>query len=457
VTGADRAAVSRALGRWDLVLLKIVAIVNVNNVPPTAVYGRVSLVLWPLAFVVFFVPEAVAVLALSRRYPGEGGVYLWTRREFGEAHGFLSGWCYWTNNLFYVPVLLVYMAGIFAFSGGAGTAALVEQKAFVAPVAFGWLALITILNVRGLGVGKWVQNIGGVGTALTVLLVLVAAGVTWAHGHAAVPPAVTGLGWELAANFSVMCYAFIGIELASTMGDEIRNPARDLRPAILIAGGVALASYVLVTAAVQALVPIGQLGAIQGIMQAVSSSATDSGLTWIVAPIAVLMGLSIGGATSAWFAGSSRIPFVAGLTSALPPVLGRVHPRWHSPYVALITCAVLASVLTLMSLVGSTVGEAFQILLKASIVIQLVPFVYLFLALARLGGVGLWARGAGWVGLAATVFGMIAAFIPTADVADPMIFEAKMVAGVSVPTGIGWYLFRRAGRKAAAAGGPVGR
>ncbi len=452
MTGADRTAVSRALGRWDLVLLKIVAIVNVNNVTPTAVYGRVSLVLWPLAFAAFFVPEAVAVLTLARRYPGEGGIYLWTRKEFGEAHGFLSGWCYWTNNLFYVPVLLVYMAGIFAFGGGAGTAGLVDQKGFVAAVAFGWLGLITFLNVRGLGVGKWVQNLGGIGTALTVVLVLLAAGVTWARGQASIPPLATGVGWDLAANFSVMCFAFIGIELASTMGDEIRDPARDLRPAIFIAGAVALLSYELVTAAVQALVPIAKLGVIQGIMQAVSASAVDARLTWIVAPIAILMGLSIGGATSAWFAGSSRIPFVAGLSSALPAALGRVHPRWHSPYVALITCAALAGLLTLMSLVGSTVGEAFQILLKASIVIQLIPFVYLFLALARLSGVGPGARAAGWIGLVTTVFGMVAAFIPTADVESPLTFEVKMALGVVVPTAIGWYLFRRARSQAVVAG-----
>ena len=115
---ADRSSVPRTLGRWDLVLLKIVAIVNINNVPPVAVYGWTSLGLWVLAFATFFVPEAIAVLALARRYPGEGGIYLWTRREFGELHGFLSGWCYWTNNLFYVPVLLIYMAGILAFAAG---------------------------------------------------------------------------------------------------------------------------------------------------------------------------------------------------------------------------------------------------------------------------------------------------------------------------------------------------
>ena len=119
----DGARIERTLGRWDLVLLKVVAIVNINNVPPVAVYGWFSLVLWALAFVCFFIPEAVAVMVLGRRYPGEGGIYLWTRKEFGDAHGFLSGWCYWTNNLFYIPVLLVYMSGIFAFAGGEARAA----------------------------------------------------------------------------------------------------------------------------------------------------------------------------------------------------------------------------------------------------------------------------------------------------------------------------------------------
>lgn len=83
--------VLRALGRFDLILLNIVAVVNINGVPPTAVYGQAAVLLWVLAFLVFFVPEAVAVLEFSRRYPGEGGVYLWTRKSFGDGHGFLSG------------------------------------------------------------------------------------------------------------------------------------------------------------------------------------------------------------------------------------------------------------------------------------------------------------------------------------------------------------------------------
>src|SRR5262245_2789792 len=343
-------AVPRTLGRRDLVLLKIVAIVNINNVPPVAVYGWASLLLWVLAFAAFFVPEAVAVMTFSRRYPGEGGIYLWTRREFGDAHGFLSGWCYWTNNLFYVPLLLVYMAGILAFAGGSARAdALVSQKMFVGAVAFGWLALIAGANIRGLAVGKWIQNIGGLGAFLSIGLVLIAAGAVWASGVGVRAPSLTGVSWEMTTSFAVMCNALVGIELASTMGDEIRDPDRDLGPAIAIAGAVSIVAYLLVTGAVLLLVPVDQLGVIQGVMQAVDRGARAAGVGWIVAPLAVVMGLATGGAASAWFAGSSRVPFVAGLTSALPASLGRVHPRWHSPHVALASCALLAAIFTAFS------------------------------------------------------------------------------------------------------------
>jgi glutamate:GABA antiporter len=443
----DRVAIPRTLGRWDLVLLKVVAIVNINNVPPVAVFGWTSLLLWVLAFVTFFVPEAVAVLTLSRRHPGEGGIYLWTREEFGDAHGFLSGWCYWTNNLFYVPVLLVYMAGILAFAGGeARAAALVNQRLFVAAVSFGWLALIGGANVRGLSVGKWIQNIGGGSAFLSVGLVLAAAVATRANGVAAQPPALTRVTWEMTTSFAVMCNALVGIELASTMGDEIRNPRRDLGPAIAIAGVVSIASYLLVTGAVLWLVPVDRLGVIQGVMQAVAAGANAAHIGWIVIPLAIVMGLATGGAASAWFAGSSRIPFVAGLTNALPAALGRVHPRWGSPHVALVTCATLAAIFTAFSLIGSNVAEAYQVLLKAAVVIQLVPFVYLFLALTRASSVSHAARTAGLVGLGTTVVSLIAAFLPTADVTSVALFETKMVISVIAPTTLGWVLFRRAQR-----------
>lgn len=438
----------RTLGLRDLVLLKVVAVVNISLVAPVAGYGRVAHALWIAAFFAFFIPEAVAVVTFARRYPGEGGIYLWTRREFGELHGFISGWCYWTNNLFYIPMQLVYIAGVAAFAGGASSSTLVHQKWYVSSVAFGWLALMAGLNILGLGAGKWIQNVGAIGTGLCVSLIMFAGFGSWTAGTALMPPPATAAGLELFTAFSVMCFTFVGFELASTMGDEMENPRRDLPRAILIAGAITLVSFIGVTAALQALVPAGEIDAIQAVMKAMANGAQALGAGWLVAPMALIVALSIGGGASAWFAGSSRVPFVAGLDHALPPALGRVHPRWGSPYVALLTNAGLSAVFIVFTLVGSSVGEAYQILLKAGVVIQLIPFGYMFAALMRLDGASPFARTAGLVGLLTSIIGIAAAFIPTGDVDSIMMFETKMLLGVVVPNLIGLALFVRSKRSA---------
>jgi hypothetical protein len=120
-----------------------------------------------------------------------------------------------------------------------------------------------------------------------------------------------------------------------------------------------------------------------------------------------------------------------------------VHPRWHSPYLALTTCAVFAAFFTCWSLVGSGVAEAYQLLLKSAVIIQLIPFIYLFVGLMRLDAVGAPSRVAGLVGALATLGSIVAAFIPTADVTSVVWFEVKLALGVVGPVAIGWILFRR--------------
>jgi hypothetical protein len=142
-------------------------------------------------------------------------------------------------------------------------------------------------------------------------------------------------------------------------------------------------------------------------------------------------------------AGSSHIPFVAGLTSALPAALGRVRSRWHSAQVALATCSVLAALFNCWSLVGSGVAEAYQRLLKSAAVIQLIPFIHLFVGLIKLDDAGASSRVAGLVGALVTLGSIVAAFIPAADVTSVAWFEAKLVLGVAGPVAVGSILFRR--------------
>jgi len=74
-----------------------------------------------------------------------------------------------------------------------------------------------------------------------------------------------------------MCFAFMGLELASTMGSEMRHPERDLPRAALAAGAVTLVAYIALTWALQVLLPLREIGAIQGVVQGVAQGAERFG------------------------------------------------------------------------------------------------------------------------------------------------------------------------------------
>src|ERR1700748_2715342 len=176
---ANPTNLKRVLGRWDLVLLFVVAVFNLNVVPSIAANGGVTVWLWIIALLLFFWPQGIAVIELAHRYPGEGGVYLWAKEVFGDFHGFLSGWCYWTNNMMYVPTVMLYFVGVAVFSLGPGHAALADNKGFTVPASLALLALLVVLNIVGLGVGKWINNVGSIGTIVAGGLLIALGPVLW--------------------------------------------------------------------------------------------------------------------------------------------------------------------------------------------------------------------------------------------------------------------------------------
>ena len=390
----------RALGRWDLVALFVVAIFNLNVVPSIAANGGVTLWLWLIALVFFFWPQGIAVLELAHRYPGEGGVYLWAKEVFGDFHGFLSGWCYWTNNMMYVPTVMLYFVGVSVFVLGPGHESLADNKAFTVIASVVLFVLLVVLNIRGLGVGKWVNNLGGIGTGIAAA-VLVGLGLVMCMRFGT---SVTGSDFRIPADprfvlnsFGVICFGLVGLELASVMGDEIREPQKNLPGAVAWGGVLSGALYILATLTLLVAVSRNEISVLQGIVQAVSHMAARVGVAWIVAPFALMLSISIAGIGSAWLAGSARIPFVAGLDSYLPEWLGRIHPRYGTPYAALILHAVVSVMLVGLNFLGGSVQETFQKLLSLAVVLQLNPFLYMLLRcsgwrLARRTGKGATAK-----------------------------------------------------------------
>jgi len=428
----------RVLGRFDLVLLFVVAVFNLNVVPSIAANGGVTVWLWLIALLLFFWPQGIAVIELAHRYPGEGGVYLWAKEVFGDFHGFLSGWCYWTNNMLYVPTVMLYFVGVSVFAMGPGHAGLADNKTFAMLASFALLTLLTVLNIVGLGVGKWLNNLGAMGTFVAAA-VLIGLGVTiWSRFGTSVTAADLRIPADpkfVLNSFGVICFGLVGLELASVMGDEIRDPQRTLPGAVAWGGIISGALYIGATLTLLIAIGKNDISVLQGIVQGVSQMAGKVGMAWIVAPFAVMLSFSIAGIGSAWMGGSARIPFVAGLDSYMPPAMGKVHPKYSTPHVALIVQGIVSLILIVLNFtLSGGVQEAFQKMLSAAVVLQLVPFLYVFAALLRFSwrgsAGGRYSRTvllfSGAAGLVTTILGIVVAFFPAKQITSIWKYEASM-------------------------------
>jgi amino acid transporter len=429
----------RVLGRWDLVLLFVVAVFNLNVVPSIAANGGVTVWLWLISLLLFFWPQGIAVIELAHRYPGEGGVYLWAKEVFGDFHGFLSGWCYWTNNMLYVPTVMLYFVGVSVFALGPGHQHLADNKLFAMTASIALLTFLTVLNIIGLGVGKWLNNLGAIGTGIAAA-VLIGLGLTIYLRYGTT---VTAADFRIPADprfvlnsFGVICFGLVGLELASIMGDEIRDPQRTLPGAVAWGGVLSGALYIGATLTLLIAVSKNEISVLQGIVQAVSHMASKVGVGWIITPFALMLSLSIAGIGSAWMGGSARIPFVAGLDSYMPNWLGKIHPRYATPYAALIVQGIVSLILIIINFSASGgVQEAFQTMLSLAVVLQLVPFLYVFAALIRFAfkrtdSGGHYGKGmllfAGLSGFLTTALGIALAFFPAKQITSVWKYELKM-------------------------------
>jgi glutamate:GABA antiporter len=450
----------RVLGRGDLVLLFVVAVFNLNVVPSIAANGGVTIWLWIISLLLFFWPQGIAVIELAHRYPGEGGVYLWAKEVFGDFHGFLSGWCYWTNNMLYVPTVMLYFVGVSVFVLGPGHASLADSKAFALITSTALLALLTMLNIVGLGVGKWLNNLGGIGTGIAAAT-LIGLGIVVCMRHGI---NVTAADFKIPANprfvlnsFGVICFGLVGLELASVMGDEIRDPQRTLPGAVTWGGVISGLLYITVTLILLIAIAKNDINVLQGIVQAVSHMALKVGIGWIVAPFALMLSLSIAGIGSAWMGGCARIPFVAGLDKYMPSWMGKLHPRYATPHAALIVQFVVSLVLCVISFAASGgVQEAFQTMLSLAVVLQLVPFLYVFAALLKFaakdsGGEAHYSKGvlvfAGGSGLLTTILGIVLVFSPAKQITSLWRYELTMVGLTALFIALAAFFFFVYGRR----------
>ena len=458
-------SLARVLGLRDLVLFNLVAVLGLRWLATAAKAGPSAIALWLLAALFFFVPQGLVVTELSSRFPEEGGIYQWTKRALGERHGYLCGWCYWINNVLYYPNLLISTAVIATYAIGKGDC--------------------------GAGVELDLRALGDAGVSVAR-----GAAEHRGRGHGEVAPEcrrdrhvhprrdphrarrrVPHRRGRPSANpitaqnivpdlrsldelnlWASIAFAFAGLELSSAMGGEVRNPRRTLPRAILIAAP--LIAPVIRARDRCAAPPRAEgrrehrVGLPAGDRRGRARSPRARGGSRHSRPSPTRSATS-----AAWARGSpdrrashSR----SGSIAYFPPAFGRVHPRWKTPYVAIIVQAALATVFLLLSVLGkgTTVEKAYLIILDTQLLVYFIPYVYLFISFLMHrrteappdsirvpgGTPGAWLVGLS--GLFVTLFAMGVAMVPPGDT-DPWLFELKVIGGALGFVAIGGMVYWR--------------
>ncbi len=429
----------RELGLRDLTLFAIACIVGVRWVP-AAIHGGPGLVtMWLLGAVFFVVPLAVAVGALCVKYPGAGGMYLWTRGDFGPWHGFLCFWIYWMGIAFWFPSAAMFYMSAAAYALGPAYEHLANNPAYLitASLAAIWIALGT--NIAGMKIGKWTENLGGLATWILGALFVTLAVLVWAkRGAATRIDLVPQWNWATANSWSNIAYAMSGMELVGLMGAEIRDPERNLPRAGWIASGFETVFYCSMTVALLVLMRPEQVSEMNGLAEGGEAAAKVLGAKWLGPAIAAMVLATGIGQFGSFGTSVSRLPFAAGVDKLLPAAFGKIHPRWETPYVSILVLGAVASVLLVAIQLGDTLRAAYQTLVSLMVMVGFLPFIYIFGSAWKAG-----KRLSALSGWAVTALALVCGVAPSSEVSHVWLFEAKLAIGTLAVIAPAWVVYRR--------------
>jgi len=374
----------KVLRGLDMTLFTVCAILVIDTLAPSAAIGQASISWWIITLVLFFIPYGLITAELGTTYPEQGGLYVWVKRAFGEKWAARATWLYWINVALWMPSVYVLFASIFS-------QLFAPDMSLWSKIAIGVvMTWITVwVGIISLNTGKWVPNLGAFIKALIMVVIGVAAfffvsqnGVandlsfgkilpTWGAGLAFLP---------------VIVYNFMGFELMSGAGDEMKDPGRDIPRAIIISGVLIAVFYLLGTIGMLMALPLENLNLVEGIIDTLRVLLGESGVGGAIVTI-----LGIGALFSllanmvTWTMGANRTAAEAAAENELPSVFGKLHPVNKTPMSAFIITGIVSTVvIVLYGFMAGSAEDLFWTLFAFSSMVFLLPYLAMFPAFLKL-------------------------------------------------------------------------
>ncbi len=328
----------RAVGLFGLIAIAVNGVIGsaIFVLPATvaSLLGPAS----PVAYIVAAFLIALIVLCFAEAgsmFEQTGGPYLYAREAFGNFVGLEVGWMFLLSRLAAASAIanaFILYLGYFwpVMASGIG-------RAIALTVLLWGLGLLNLVGVR---YGAWAVNLLTI-VKLVPLLLFVAVGLFFVDSSRYQILALPDLTSLRQASLALI-FAFGGFENASVPTEEVKNPARNLPIALIVS--------IALTALLYIAIQIVALGTLPGLAN--DATPLASAARMFLGPagaaiITVAAVLSTTGSNSALALVGPRILYALAEGGQLPRALARVHPRYHTPHIAVIVFALAAWVIAL--------------------------------------------------------------------------------------------------------------
>ncbi len=365
---------------------------------------------------------------LASRTKRNGGPYVYIQEAFGDLTGFLMAWGYWTSYVIAIPVIAIAFVGYL----GVFFPAIAANATYQAVSALGLIAVLTLVNVRGL---KEMSVVQIVMTFLKILPLLVISAASFFAGDAANLPSFNPSGQPAIAALATVAlitlWPFTGFEITTLPAGAVHNPERTIPRALVFGMITVTAIYLSATAAVMLLVPADTLA---------DSTAPFADAARVLGgwgPLFVSGGalIATAGALNGIIFTCGQMPMAVAIDKLAPAWLAKVNSG-GSPHLAVLISSALAAVLLLLNYSRGLIG-AFTFLLLMSTAVALLYYFLCALAELRYS----WRSAWGWVSIA------VIACAYTAFAMFGSGLEVLLWGGVLMAAGVPlFYLLRHPGR-----------
>ncbi len=449
---------SKKIGVFSVILLMIASCLGIRWIPVAGAIGTSALLFWALGVLLFFIPLSLMIIELSLNYDKDGGVYLWVKEGLGSFSGFFSAWFYWTNNLFYYPGLLTFMAANLAyFIGNKDLAANHHFIVTVVIIGF-WLAIL--LNIFGM---QKIAKVAGMAGILNIGLVIfiIIAGISYImlYHNPATPFEVANLiphdnAFDNLSNLALLMFALGGLELIPTLAQSINKPERSLPIGVLASGIVLIVLYMAGTLAINFILTPHELSNTTGLVDAFYAVTNKLHIAGIVKVLIAAIVIVEFGAIILWLIAPTVMFFECSEPGILPKWLQQLNKN-QVPANALIFQGVIVTLIILLTQYLPTVNSMYLVLVLMAAIIYFLPYLFLAIAYFRLRVQkklkktilnDFFSKLIAMIAFIAVLFGIGLTFVPTSDLKtahDILIYELELIGGPAIFILVGIIIYAR--------------